>query len=226
MSSARLPDGETRARILRMVREGEEPVSVQQLASALGIHPNTARFHLDALVRQGALERDPDAARARSVGRPALRYRRPRRMSAGAGRADYRLLATVLVGHLAAGERDPAAAALEIGRANGALLLAEADPPATRRSGVERMVGALERLGFQPEPAAPGADEARVEEIRLRHCPFLDLADAHAEVTCPLHLGLLQGALDAIDSPVTATGIEPFAQPDLCVVRLGPRSER
>lgn len=231
----------TRDRILRLVRDAPEPVSALGLAAQLGIHPNTVRFHLDSLIRDGAIERadEPPAPAARAVGRPALRYRRAGRMSPSAGRTDYRLLAAVLVGHVAAGD-DPAAAALRIGRTGGAALLAQAAPPDAERlpgpvgapgaadtqpaAATERMIRALDSLGFQPEAEAAGVEAPA--QIGLRHCPFLDLAMTNAEVTCSLHLGLLQGAFDAMDSPIDAIGIEPFAQPDLCVVRLGRRSER
>ena len=60
-------------------------------------------------------------------------------------------------------------------------------------------------------------DDAR---IGLRHCPFLEVARAHPEVVCPLHLGLMQGAMQAWAAPVSVATLTPFAQPDLCVAEL------
>jgi hypothetical protein len=39
---------------------------------------------------------------------------------------------------------------------------------------------------------------------------------------CPLHLGLMQGALAGLGAPLTASGLEPFAEPDSCLARLTP----
>lgn len=40
---------------------------------------------------------------------------------------------------------------------------------------------------------------------------------------CPVHLGPMQGALDGLRVPLTATGLEPFAEPDSCLARLAAR---
>ena len=58
--------------------------------------------------------------------------------------------------------------------------------------------------------------------IRLRHCPFLELAEAYGQLVCRIHLGLMQGALAELRAPVTAAQLEPFAEPDACVIRLEP----
>jgi predicted ArsR family transcriptional regulator len=57
--------------------------------------------------------------------------------------------------------------------------------------------------------------------VGLRHCPFLELAEVRAQVVCPIHLGLMQGAMAAWDAPVTVDRLVPFAEPDLCVAHLG-----
>jgi predicted ArsR family transcriptional regulator len=72
-------------------------------------------------------------------------------------------------------------------------------------------------LGFAPEP-----DGGQADRIRLRHCPFLELAEEYSETLCPLHLGLMRGALAEIHAPIEATGLEPFAEPDACMVHLAP----
>jgi len=74
----------------------------------------------------------------------------------------------------------------------------------------------LTRLGFDPD--------VRADEVRLRRCPVLDLAHERTDVVCGIHLGLARGVLARVGGPVTATGIEPFAGPGFCVLRLGPTS--
>ncbi|GHK01148.1 hypothetical protein SY2F82_29450 [Streptomyces sp. Y2F8-2] len=112
------------------------------------------------------------------------------------------------------GPSGSAEAAREAGRAWGRYL---ADPPPpfrrlTEEEAITRLTALLADLGFAPEPeqGAPAP-----EMIRLRHCPFLELAEEYGSVVCPLHLGLMQGALAewAAPAPVTATALEPFAEP-------------
>ncbi len=54
----------------------------------------------------------------------------------------------------------------------------------------------------------------------MRPCPFLELAREHQEVICPIHLGLMRGALAELGAKTRATKREPFVRPDLCVARL------
>jgi predicted ArsR family transcriptional regulator len=81
---------------------------------------------------------------------------------------------------------------------------------------VARLVSLLGELGFDPGvPVCAGR-----QQIGLRHCPFLELAQARPQVVCAVHLGLMQGAMAAWDAPVTVSRLEPFAEPDLCVAHL------
>ena len=121
--------------------------------------------------------------------------------------------------------------AAEAGRAWGRFLV-EPVPPyrkLTARQSVERLTALLDDLGFDPEPepeppaAAAGAQDAQEPgpgRIRLRHCPFLELAEEYSGVVCPVHLGLMQGALAELRAPVSATRLEPFAEPGACVAHL------
>lgn len=199
-----------RAELLRLLRAADTPLSIAVLARQLGVHPNTVRFHLDALVASGLAEQ---AAPAHSrPGRPAQVFRAVRRMGP-AGPRRYQLLADILVQSIAAGP-EPSVRAADAGRAWGRML---ADPAGTGEP-VARLVSLLGELGFDPELRA---SEDR-QQVGLRHCPFLELAQARAQVVCPVHLGLMQGAMAAWDAPVTVDRLTPFAQPDLCVAHLAP----
>jgi len=194
-------------------------LTVQELATRTGLHPNTVRFHLDILVREGQV--DQVSAAPRGPGRPSTRYRAVRRMDPnGPSRVD--LLATALAEHLVRDSPDPAAVATDIGRRWGAGLLG---PSASPRSGVDRgeavtaVTSVLADLGFVPE--ADGAQDG--DTVRLRHCPFLSVVEADLRaVVCPLHMGLMRGAFEAIGAPVTVDRMEPFREPDLCVAHLAP----
>jgi predicted ArsR family transcriptional regulator len=80
-------------------------------------------------------------------------------------------------------------------------------------------------LGFAPEPSTD-SDAESGERIRLRHCPFLELAEEYSPTLCPLHLGMIRGALTELRAPITATALEPFAEPDACIVHLTPSNTR
>ncbi|MEW2619127.1 helix-turn-helix domain-containing protein [Streptomyces sp. NPDC048106] len=209
-----------RRAVLDALRAAPTPLGVTETAERLGVHPNTVRFHLDALVADGLVERRAEAPAG--PGRPRTVYTPRPGMDRGGARG-YLLLARMLLSRWASA--DPAEArgeAMETGREWGRFLV-EPPPPferATAERSVARLLTLLADLGFEPEPA-PGREEPDIpERIRLRHCPFLELAEEHGELICPLHLGLIQGALDRLDAPLTATRLEPFAEPDSCHAHL------
>jgi predicted ArsR family transcriptional regulator len=193
-----------RADVLETLRSAPAPMTIVELADALDVHPNTARFHLEALIDSGQVERvDADH---RGPGRPPQLFRAARRMDPG-GPTRYRVLADILTQGLAA-ENDPSARALDIGRAWGRGVPA---PPSDTPEGA--LVGLLDEFGFAPEQSAS-------HQVRLRHCPFLELAETRSSVVCPIHLGLMQGALESWHSPIGVDRLEAFAEPDLCLVHL------
>jgi predicted ArsR family transcriptional regulator len=205
-------------------RATDGAAGVPDIAGQLGIHPNTARFHLEALVSAGVLERVAEPPTGR--GRPRVGYRaRP-----GSARGDvrrYRLLAEILLGQVSATSDDPSATATAVGRSWGAHLVPHPAPPPemiTREEATTRLITMLDDLDFAPEPVSEGP--APPDRVRLRHCPFLELAEPHRDLVCPLHLGLMQGALNELRAPVTVTSLEPFAEPSACVARLTPVRRR
>ena len=64
-----------------MLRESASPMSIGEIAGRLDVHPNTVRFHLDALAGQGQVER-LDTAPA-GPGRPPLVFRAPAQDGSG-----------------------------------------------------------------------------------------------------------------------------------------------
>jgi predicted ArsR family transcriptional regulator len=56
----------------------------------------------------------------------------------------------------------------------------------------------------------------------MQPCPFLELARRHPDVVCPIHLGLMRGALAELGGALTATSLEPFRTESLCVAHLAP----
>jgi predicted ArsR family transcriptional regulator len=214
---------ERRQQVLDTIHRAGAPVGVSEIADHLGVHPNTARFHLEALVDEGVIERAPDPPSG--PGRPRVGYRaRPGLARGGARR--YRELAELLLGHLSATSDDPAATAAAAGRTWGAHLVPRPAPfhEITRDEAVDRLTAMLDDLDFAPEPVA--GEHGPPDRVRLRHCPFLELAEPHRDLVCPLHLGLMQGALSELGAPVTVAALEPFAEPTACLAHLTPSTDR
>ncbi len=197
-----------------MLRAADAPLGVSDVADRVGVHANTARFHLDALVAEGAIVSAVEEPSG--PGRPRTVYAPRPGMDRG-GTRGYRLLAQILLSYLSSADPDAGEAAGRAGRAWGGFL-ADRPPPfrqLTAREATARLTALLADLGFAPE-ADPGVPSA----IRLRHCPFLELAEGYGQMVCRIHLGLMQGALAELGAPVTAAALEPFAEPDACIARL------
>lgn len=179
------PVGRRRA-VLRALCASRVPMSIAAIAGKLGVHPNTVRFHLDNLVADGQVERvEPGRGRP---GRPPLMFRAVRRTDS-TGTRRYRLLAEILASGLAA-ERDSRAMALSAGRAWGRQL--EAPPAgADTEETIDHLVAVLDDLGFAPERRASNGRQ----QVGLRHCPFLELAETQAGVVCPRPLRDHAGSL-------------------------------
>jgi predicted ArsR family transcriptional regulator len=200
--------------VLAVLRSAATPRSITEIAEQLAIHPNTVRFHLDALVKNGQAE--CVEVFQTKPGRPPLRFRAVPGMDP-AGPRDYRVLAGILADAIAS-QPQPAGRAAAAGRA-WARHLGGAPATSDQEQAIERLTDLLADLGFSPERRSGATD---VGEIGLRSCPFLELARIRRDVVCPVHLGLMQGAMAAWDAPVTVDALTPFAEPDLCVAHLAP----
>ena len=214
------PLGQSRAHVLDLLRAAGAPAGVQEIAHQAGLHPNTARFHLDALVDAGLAARAPEERT--TPGRPSMAYRA---VEGGGpmGRRRYRLLAEMLTSLIAGMMPKPGEAATEAGREWGRYLT-EQPPPYQRLDAgeaVERLTAIMEEIGFAPETVAAGPQY----QLRLRQCPFREVAENHQDVVCQLHLGLMQGALAQMRAPVTAARLQPFAEPSVCIAYLATRQD-
>ncbi len=199
----------SRDRILAALTEHSQEMTVAELATQLRVHPNTVRFHLEALLRSHRVE--SVSSPPRGPGRPARRVRAVAGMNPD-GPRHYRGLAEALTRALATAPDGPEQAR-QVGLAWGARV-AVASP--TNGSPMTRLVEMLTELGFAPE-----SDTAT--HLDLGHCPFLELASAAPDIICSLHLGLMQGALDVLSGHQHVTRLEPFVAPDRCRAHLEHR---
>ncbi|MGH3414614.1 MAG: helix-turn-helix transcriptional regulator [Marmoricola sp.] len=215
------PDGggETRSRVLATLQDAGQPMDAAEVADVVGLHVNTARFHLDRLVESGLTDREPE--RRERPGRPRTLYRaRPGGTPAGTRR--YELLAEILASFVATQVPQPARAAQAAGREWGRFLTDRPRPyeNTDAATATRHLVSSLDELGFAPEARTTGGSR----QILLRHCPFREAAGHHQEVVCGIHLGLMRGMLEELDAPLETERLDPFVEPDLCIAHLEGRS--
>lgn len=239
-ASAARRAGERRADLLAAITEAPRGLGIRALAQATGIHENTVRFHLGRLLEDGLVERQ--RGESPGPGRPPWTFV-ARRDRDGAGRDNYELMATVLSDFMERSSDQPAVVAQEAGRAwarrqaptGGAspaptgsaaqgLTGATQDPTGLSTqawdAALDELARVLDATGFAPELTVQ-ADGATV---RVHHCPFLSIARTDQTVPCGVHLGLMEGVLEAVGAPGRVDRLEPFVTPSLCVAHLSARA--
>lgn len=203
-----------RARVLEDLQRRQDPPTSAEVARGLGLHTNTARLHLEALVERGLVQRFSSHPQGR--GRPAVRYQAVVQRSEPDRRVrGLATLAGALSAHIKRTSRDPAAAARNVGADwAGSFDTAPGDTGEVANP-VEVAVGRLDQLGF---------DSARAHVVgarstyRLRRCPLLDVARGNPDVVCNVHLGLIRGTLTQLGAENVYADLEPFAEPGACVL--------
>lgn len=205
-----------RRRVLSAIRDlGGEHVTINQLATHLGGHPNASRAHLNALAERGLITvadipgkgpgRRPRGHTLTSQGKAALEPVAVTNVSLTGAFASY----LVRNGH---GTQE----AHEIGRmwsASQAESLADADP----HDPVDAVVRVLDMLGFDPGRVHTPEGDALV----LRSCPLVGNDHDDQAFLCDVHHGLIDGVLRRIGAAEGLT-LLPFASADGCVVEPQP----
>ena len=183
-----------------------DAATLPELAKSAGVHLNTVRPHVEALVEAGALVREPQAPSGR--GRPRIGYRLADDWSPPT--TDYLGLAGLLAAALARDGRDRVRLR-EIGFEWGR----EAQRRA-RTDGARDLPRVLERLGFA----------ARVSEERLdlSSCPCPLVAPDEPGLVCDLAAAVADGALSAGDTGLAVGDREHDPDRRACRLRLA-RSE-
>lgn len=204
----------SRVRILAELADVES-LDSHELARRVGLHVNTVRVHLKALADAGLVAVATVAPAGR--GRPRLLYR-----ATGVGGEEasrrYRLLAEILTALVARYGPDARVQLEELGEVWGRHLVESPAPfeELTDADAVERLLKLLDEIGFQPRLES----NRRGRRILMQPCPFLELARRHQEVVCPIHLGLMRGALAEVGATTKTSRLDPFVRPDLCVAQL------
>jgi predicted ArsR family transcriptional regulator len=199
-----------RSAVLSVMRDLGRAASVEEIAGALDVHPNTVRFHLRRLVEDGSAEQTVDTRAGR--GRPRSLFR----AVADRGGRNYLMLARMLA--QTAAESGDAKLAERTGRSWGRQLLAEAGARPSKRPAkvAAHLETVLDSIGFAPRIEREG-DGLRVD---LRHCPFLEVAREQPGLVCGMHQALIQGVLNGLASGMQVENLKPFVEPSLCTARV------
>jgi predicted ArsR family transcriptional regulator len=202
---------ETRFAMYRELSTATGPRSAQELADALGLHPNTVRLHLERLREAGLVE--AEIVHRGTVGRPQHLYSlAPGAPGLGFDPPSHALLAGLLAALAERLDAD-APAAIATGRAWGA----EAAKRTSETACIAALADELERLGFEPA-AEPGPDpDGRSARIEFLHCPFRELAEAYPELVCNLHRGICEGVALNVGRG-TVESFSTLYDPDPCHV--------
>lgn len=213
---ARVPLSRSREALLQTLRDQSEPTTLNALVASSGLHANTVREHLDALVRQGLVRRQAAAPTGR--GRPAWLYEAAGDDAAAA--PEYAGLAAALAAAIHRTSATPTEDAVVAGREWGHELARArgADPTDSAVAARREVVSLLDEVGFAPQA------DARSAVVRLTRCPLLEAAHKHPDVVCGVHLGLAQGALEEYGADPEGTELLPFAEPGACRLHLMRRT--
>ncbi|MGH3187559.1 MAG: helix-turn-helix transcriptional regulator [Streptosporangiaceae bacterium] len=173
-----------RRRLYEIVCQRSEPIGRDEAAAMAGIGRALAVYHLDKLVDAGLLTASylrPGGRSGPGAGRPAKLYARSgREFAVSVPPREYELAARLLAQAVEADATGRSRARLnEAARRLGAGL-------GDRRRPREDLTSVLAEHGYQPYRGEDGV-------VRLRNCPFHQLAEQHRDTVCGMNLALIEG---------------------------------
>jgi predicted ArsR family transcriptional regulator len=208
-----------RTHIIQILRDAPEPLSVQEIANAVGIHANTARFHLKSLVDAGLATRETVAGD--KPGRPRVVYIGTLPNQTHERAQGYRLLSQMLTNVIAHHQAMSPETMHEVGEEWGRYLTRRPAPfeHIPEEDIYQRVVDKLDALWFAPElpPQTPGVPERC---LLFHNCPFIATAVTAPDIVCQLHAGMVNGSLAELNSGYRVARIVPQVEPHLCQAYL------
>lgn len=203
-----------RRRLYEVVCSRPAAVSRDEAAALAGVGRPLAAYHLDKLVSSGLLAVTYQRLGGRSgpgAGRPAKLYAKSdREFAVSVPPRDYELAAQILVRAVADDRGGASRAALsDAAYRLGAELAVRGQP-----GGAGELPHVLSAHGYAP--AVQDADRGTV--IRLRNCPFHQLAERHRELVCGMNLALICGMVDGLRLPDWQPVLDP--RPGHCCVAV------
>lgn len=235
---------ETRFEIYCIVQDSPAPLSVQQIADHMNLHPNTVRPHLDKLRESGLVATEPELSGR--VGRPVHLYSAtPKCPAALVGDRALRILRGVIgetLSELISPYNATPDEAYNMGRAWGRQIRSSAggmalgshkkskrgrpaaatrdassrDTAEDRRS-VATLSEDLDLLGFEPSVERTGDETV----IFFGDCPYRDLAKAAPEIVCTVHEAICHESLIWAGEVLEAVEFYSIEAGEPCRIRLG-----
>lgn len=206
--------GPTRRRVLAQLQEEANPTPIEALSTSLGLHANTVRFHLDALLEDGLVRRVTEN-RTRQ-GRPRVLFTAT---PSGPSVSDvpYQGLVSALLAHVRTIETPDRRVAEQIGEEWGRSLVT-----AGQVTSPDELVAVVNGLGMTSRLAT--TDDGL--QLQIVRCPFRDITITGDTTVCRIHLGLMRGFLAAGGAHHTVTELVPWVTPELCLAKLQQVDER
>lgn len=200
-----------------------ETSTIDVLAEATELHPNTIREHLARLIEADLVRSEPEVRSTR--GRPRIRYRATTTNDVHDDPVAARFLEQSIAQAALAealirgfGEDTAVDRAETAGREVGQTLpLPQVADDADRE--LLALSAHLDSFGFDPE-----LDREELT-YHLWRCPFKAMAKERPEVVCSVHAGLAQGILDQAGGRYEVEALTPFVGPEHCTLALALRGE-
>lgn len=181
--SPKPPSPSTRERILVHLHENRT-ATVSALSRAWGLTPADLRYHFNALIEEGLVERAANDAQPTGRGRPTQAYRLASRSAPDNFPGLCGALLAALLANLSESEKEAALAALAGQISSGFT------PPAALTQRFNQAVAFLNARAYHARWEA----SSRGPRLLLRNCPYAELLSQHPEL-CTLDRLLLERLL-------------------------------
>ncbi len=234
---------ETRFEIYSIIQDSPTPLSVQQIAARVGLHPNTVRPHLEKLKESGLIK--TETSLSGKVGRPVHLYSpTPKRPAALLGDKALRILRGVIaetLSELITTYKATPEDAYEMGRVWGRQIRNSAEfdgaktgnsskrPRSAEKNKAKAADSAfvlrrseavlsedLELLGF--EPSVENLEEGAL--VYFGDCPYRDLANSAPEIVCTVHKAICDESLRCAGEGVEVVEFNSIEAGKPCRARL------
>jgi predicted ArsR family transcriptional regulator len=220
-------DDDLRRRMYLFVRGLGRPASRDEVATAVGVSRKLAAFHLDKLVERGLLVPSyarPPGRSGRGAGRSAKYYTpSEQEFEVSIPERRYDVMGSILLAAIERQRPDERSedTARRVARETGAELgRAERERRHLSRPGPERTLSVaadvLATCGYEPYPG--------VGTVRMRSCPFHDLAQRNRDIVCGLNRELIDGVVRGLGNDTVDVVLAP--RPAECCVELRAPSRK
>lgn len=206
-----------------------QSATISEIAKQAGLHNNSARETLDALVETGLVSKSVDAPKGR--GRPAWRYEITAPDIVNGFERQISDLLVAAARTIMVASNDPDKHASEMGRQWGQQFLESGgfnSLPETPMRELERLDPELYAshvrvfLSTQGFQASPGEDASKIE---LRSCPFLVEDQSLQKLICTIHASMFAHVVGTLSNGSVRTELYPFVKDGACQVVLDFKAE-